>query len=676
MPKKPPLHIGPYQVLKIIGKGGMGEVFLVSNPSGGPNIALKKMLVGQQKNKKQKSQFLNEARLASQLKHPSIIPIYDIVDEKGLTYFTMPYIEGNTLKQVLEQAAPPSSLDFPVSKATHIFSQICHALAYAHAKGIVHRDLKPSNIIVDKDEHVKILDWGLVMHVKTKLESSSLAGTIIYLAPELILGSPPSFQSDIYSLGLILYQMLTLRYPFHREILTTYYENLEREALIDPAKVAPYRDIPLFLSKIALKCLENSPNKRYQKIDEILQELQHGMNTIGGKCKWIYFQGMTLLKKAERCPSKKMAEQILLDCLILRGTPSAPLEYLVQAIIYRRLQKPENEFESFAEAFIHFANHPLMPTLSKYLYTRLKELAKSTRTQFYPIAFVTLLFIPFGQLPVRIRNLMKRLKLQAAPPCFIDADALKTWPETVQYQALSVHLAFLLAKPHFLGKLFDDALKVIPSALPILAQILMSLIKLGAWKLAQQKLDMISQQFLDIQAIAYLQWIQVALRSIQGNLGSHISFLSEIPKKPRMQHLFPLFLILDEATRRKKTSIIYSTVEHLIRNHDLDETQLLNLDCYLMWIDLLKKNTARPNKLLQWYSNEEIKSELLQFLEACEKYLSLGTLFSLPEDHPDTFLIEKRKIYEQCSFFYYLSGNKSRENYFKKKAANTWTLEK
>lgn len=279
-----PNKIGKYQIHKLIGRGGMGEIFLAYDPTCNRQIALKCIRSDLEITPKIREQFLNEAILTGQLTHPGIIPIYSIVDEKNLVFFTMPYIEGRTLKVLFEEAAQAavnkdfSNPIYAVSAFIYIFLQICSAVSYAHHKGIIHRDLKPSNILVGQNHDVRILDWGLIKALNEESEETArptkVSGTIFYFAPELVMGKPPTFQTEIYSLGLILYQMLTLRYPFHRSNISQFEANMEKEVLIDPAKVTPYRDIPPILSKIALKCLENRPENRYQSVDEIIHDLE------------------------------------------------------------------------------------------------------------------------------------------------------------------------------------------------------------------------------------------------------------------------------------------------------------------------------------------------------------------------------------------------------------------
>jgi eukaryotic-like serine/threonine-protein kinase len=282
-----PPEIGNYKILKKIGSGGMGEIFLAYDPVCKREIALKCIRSDIKITDKVRQQFLNEAILTSQLIHPGIIPIYSIVAEENLVFFTMPFIEGKMLKDLFaegiqkEQDESPSDPSSSVPAFSYMFLQICSAVAYAHSKGIIHRDLKPSNIIVGSNHEIRIIDWGLIKVVEEASENEKdperegkISGTVIYLAPELTLGQPPSYQTEIYSLGLILYQMLTLRYPFHRSNISQYSDSMQKEILIDPSKVAPHRKIPPILSNIALKCLACMPENRYLTVQEIIYDLE------------------------------------------------------------------------------------------------------------------------------------------------------------------------------------------------------------------------------------------------------------------------------------------------------------------------------------------------------------------------------------------------------------------
>lgn len=303
-----PKQIGNYKIIKKIAAGGMGEVFLAQDPLCKRNVALKKIRSDLMDRPGFKERFLKEVRIAAQISHPSIIPIYQIHQTDQEIYYTMPLAEGETLKEILrktlyqeKQGISTHPIGSSIPALMRIFLTICQAIAYSHSKGVLHRDLKPENIIIGKYGEVFILDWGLADFVDecTKEESSSenssdlecsnltrpgkLAGTLSYLPPERILGVKASYASDIYALGVILYQLLTLRFPFYCKNVKEYRKHMKYDTLIDPAERNPYRDIPPQLSKIAKKCLSPVLDKRYKNVEEILKDLN---NYIEGHAEW------------------------------------------------------------------------------------------------------------------------------------------------------------------------------------------------------------------------------------------------------------------------------------------------------------------------------------------------------------------------------------------------------
>ena len=302
-----PKMLGSYQLLRSIGKGGMGEIFLAKDPICERTIALKKIIPHLFKYETIKMRFLNEAKIASQLAHPSIIPIYVLHIDAEQIYYTMPYIEGDTLKEILKQTrekekmgGPPHSIGSSIPSLIQIFLRVCQAMDYTHSKGFLHRDLKPENIIVGKFGEVVILDWGIAHPLGVPEEGSlnheqlatakeltrpgKVVGTLGYMPPERALGGPSTIKTDIYSLGVILYQLLTLRLPFVRTSLQEFRKNLKHERLLDPEEIAPHRDIPLQLSLITKKCLSIDPALRYDSVHEIIKGL---MNYIEGHPEWI-----------------------------------------------------------------------------------------------------------------------------------------------------------------------------------------------------------------------------------------------------------------------------------------------------------------------------------------------------------------------------------------------------
>lgn len=286
----------------------MGEIILALDPICTRQVAIKRIRPELQKHTVIKNRFLREAEITARLTHPGIISIYSIEYEEGAMYYTMPYVEGETLRQIVragqqEMRSPKKEGHKPASipSLLPIFKSICQTISYAHSKGILHRDLKPENILVGKFGEVIVLDWGLALPIGEpsipsdlcegiSFETSSdltspgkLIGTVAFMAPERALSAEATIQTDVYALGVILYQILTLHLPFHRTSIKEFCKSYKYEKLLDPEEVAPYRDVPPALSRIVKKCLSVDPKNRYQTVDELIHIL---MSYMEGRSDW------------------------------------------------------------------------------------------------------------------------------------------------------------------------------------------------------------------------------------------------------------------------------------------------------------------------------------------------------------------------------------------------------
>lgn len=314
---------GRYRVEKSIGKGGMGEVILAYDASCERKIALKRIRPDLTRHPQIQERFLKEARITCQLIHPAIIPIYTIHHDSAITYYTMPFVEGETLKQIIrktrQQEKNGEELDHiggSTPALMRIFITICQAVAYAHSKHVIHRDLKLENIIIGKYGEVLLLDWGLAQWIDGHPDQDSdlpspppsilnkeitrlgkVVGTIAYMAPERALGQPATIQTDIYSLGVILYQMLTLHSPFKRgKTIEEFRKTVGQEEFVDPVLVAPYRDVPHLLSRIVKRCLSIDLNERYRTVDNLIRDLE---NYIEGRSDWFYATQLDIKQKSD-----------------------------------------------------------------------------------------------------------------------------------------------------------------------------------------------------------------------------------------------------------------------------------------------------------------------------------------------------------------------------------------
>ena len=205
--------ISHYKILEKLGEGGMGEVFLAEDTKLDRKAALKFLPKEYTRDKEAKERFKREAKAAAALNHPNIITIYEINEFEDQIYIAMEYVDGQTLKEHV------TDNKLGIKEIIDIFTQVCEGLLKAHEGGIVHRDIKPQNIIIDKDSRVKILDFGLakLKGISQLTKEPSTIGTIQYMSPEQILGEEVDHRTDIWSLGVVLYEILCGDMPFKGE---------------------------------------------------------------------------------------------------------------------------------------------------------------------------------------------------------------------------------------------------------------------------------------------------------------------------------------------------------------------------------------------------------------------------------------------------------------------------
>jgi serine/threonine protein kinase len=260
-----PKAVGKYQVLGSIGRGGMGEVFKAYQADLHRHVAIKTLLSGEQASEEFLQRFQREARMAAKLSHPNIVPIYDIGAEGKLHYIVMEYVEGRSLKQLLEE----KKLD--PEKSLRIALTIAKTLQFAHEQHIVHRDIKPANLILDKQGRVRILDFGLArsMDGKGLTASGLLVGTPYYMSPEQAFGAPEELdhRTDLYSLGAVLYEMLTGRPPFEGGTVLSVLRKIEDEDP-QPPGVSPRIDALVF------KALAKDRERRFQTAADFAEAIR------------------------------------------------------------------------------------------------------------------------------------------------------------------------------------------------------------------------------------------------------------------------------------------------------------------------------------------------------------------------------------------------------------------
>jgi serine/threonine protein kinase/tetratricopeptide (TPR) repeat protein len=274
-------RVGPYEIVASIGAGGMGEVYRARDPKLDREIALKVLSSELASSNEHLRRFEYEARAASALNHPNIVSIYDVGRDEGHAYIAMELIEGRDLRE--RSADGALSLEFVLRVCT----KLADGLAAAHERGIVHRDLKPENVIVSKDGFVKILDFGLAKLVRQIGQNDStmphttpgaVFGTVGYMSPEQAMGKATDFRSDQFSIGVIIYELMTMRRPFDRPSAPETMAAIIRD---EPKLLRQLRpDCPRDLEKIVARCLAKEPHDRYASTRDLARDLREVRNMI------------------------------------------------------------------------------------------------------------------------------------------------------------------------------------------------------------------------------------------------------------------------------------------------------------------------------------------------------------------------------------------------------------
>ena len=259
---------GRYQIIEGLGRGGMGRVYKAHDTEIKEKVALKLLSPDITADEKTIDRFRNEIKLARKIAHRNVCKMYDLGEEEGTRYITMEYVPGEDLKSTIKRIG-----QLPINKSVSIAKQICEGLAEAHRLGIIHRDLKPSNIMVDSTGNARIMDFGIARSMSG--EGLTMEGVIIgtpeYMSPEQAEGKDVDPRADIYSLGIIMYEMVTGRLPFKGDSFLNIALKHRSEAPPNPTQQNP--QVPDTLGRIILTCLEKDKERRFQGVEDLLSEL-------------------------------------------------------------------------------------------------------------------------------------------------------------------------------------------------------------------------------------------------------------------------------------------------------------------------------------------------------------------------------------------------------------------
>lgn len=273
---QPGQMLGPYRIINQIGRGGMATVYKAYQPSVDRYVAIKVLPSQLAESREFATRFQQEARIIAKLEHPHILPVFDYGESEGVAYFVMRYLEAGTLRDRMEAGRP-----LPLNEIDKLFSQLANALSYAHSHGIVHRDLKPANALIDSHGNVFLTDFGIAKLLESAsprlTQTDAIMGTPAYISPEQAQGQTVDQRSDIYSLGIILYEMVTGSVPFTAETpLAVLFKHIS-DPLPPPSLVRP--DVPPAIEQVILKALAKDPKDRFATAAEFVAAWERALES-------------------------------------------------------------------------------------------------------------------------------------------------------------------------------------------------------------------------------------------------------------------------------------------------------------------------------------------------------------------------------------------------------------
>jgi serine/threonine protein kinase/Tfp pilus assembly protein PilF len=341
-----------YEVIEELGKGGMGKVFRVEDRKINEEVALKVLKPEIASDEKTIERFRNELKLARKITHRNVCRMYDLNEKDSAHFITMEYVPGENLKNMLKMTKQLST-----GTAVSIAKQICEGLSEAHGLGVIHRDLKPSNIMIDRAGNVRIMDFGIARSLQAKglTADGIMIGTPEYISPEQVEGREVDQRSDIYSLGVLLYEMVTGKLPFDGDTPLSIALKHKTEAPQDPWKFNS--DIPESLSRVVLKCLEKDRKKRYQNaqdlfkdLDKVEEKLSTRERALPRKKPIISKKGKETFRKSWKWAVAFIAVAAMLAVgvlLLMKEAPTLPVQRTMLAVLpFENLGPSEDDYFS------------------------------------------------------------------------------------------------------------------------------------------------------------------------------------------------------------------------------------------------------------------------------------------------------------------------------------------
>ncbi len=296
--------LGPYRILGEAGRGGMGVVYRAIDTRLDRTVALKAVSPLRDRNDEQRRRLRREAKVAASLNHPAIAAVYALEEFDDGLFIAGEYVEGENLRSRIEQGP------LPLPELLRVAAQVCRGLVAAHSNGVIHRDLKPENVLLDVDGNLKIVDFGLALptletsHSQRLTQAGTVLGTPVYMAPEQLEGQEADFRSDIFSFGVLLYELATGRHPFEGKTPLATVARILESRPGRPDTIGP----PSVLEPILLRCLEKNPDDRFPSTDELLEQVLRLESDLRGKPKeafasreplqggwWVFHQSAVIL---------------------------------------------------------------------------------------------------------------------------------------------------------------------------------------------------------------------------------------------------------------------------------------------------------------------------------------------------------------------------------------------